>query len=157
MTAHEVRAQNRRLDTELLDEAQAADPAGLHRAPEGEWSLAQVLAHLGEFPRFFAEELRRWREDPAAVIGRTHEHAARLAAVADPAGQLEELVAAARTALAVLAEVVDGLSDSDLEAPTENVKYGREPLTKFLDRYVFAHKEGHLEQIRALNKNPLDL
>lgn len=152
MNAEEVRAQNQRLDTELLAEAQAADPAGLHRAPEGEWSLAQVLAHLGEFPRFFAGELRRWRQDPAAVIGRTHEHPARLAAVADPAGQRNELVQSARSAFAVLIEVLDGLSDADLEAATENVKYGREPLTAFLDRYVLAHKEGHLEQIRALRK-----
>ena len=97
MTADDVRAENRRLDTELLAEARAADPAGLHLAPGEEWSLAQLLAHLGEFPRFFAEQLRRWRADPAPVIGRTHEHAARLAAVDDPAGQLDELVVAARS------------------------------------------------------------
>ena len=57
MTADDVRAENRRLDTELLAEARAADPAGLHLAPGEEWSLAQLLAHLGEFPRFFAEQL----------------------------------------------------------------------------------------------------
>jgi hypothetical protein len=150
MTADDVRVENARLDGELLGEAQAADPDGLHRAAEGEWSLAQVLAHLGEFPRFFAEQLRRWRADPAAVIGRTHEHAARLAAVDDPAGQLDELVAVARSAFAELAEELTRLSDADLEAPTENVKYGPEPLFAFLDRYVVGHKTGHLEQIRAL-------
>jgi hypothetical protein len=152
MTTDDVRAENRRLDIELLTEAQATDPAGLHWAPEEEWSLAQVLAHLGEFPRFFAEQLRRWRANPAAVIGRTHEHAARLAAVDDPAGQLDELVEAARSAFAVLADELGTFSDADLEAPTENVKHGREPLSVFLDRYVVAHKTGHLEQIRALRK-----
>ena len=97
MTADEVRDENAGLDEELLAEASAADPAALHFTPEGEWSLAQVLAHLGEFPRFFATELTRWREDSEAVIGRTHEHPARLAAVADPTGQRDELVATAGT------------------------------------------------------------
>jgi uncharacterized damage-inducible protein DinB len=150
--AEEVRERNRRLDEELLAEASAADPAALHHAPEGEWSLAQVLAHLGEFPRFFATEIARWRQDPGAVIGRTHEHPARLAAVEDPTGQRDELIAAARGSLAVLAEALDALTDADIGASTQNVKYGAEPLSAFLDRYVIAHKAGHLDQIRALHK-----
>jgi hypothetical protein len=32
------------------------------------------------------------------------------------------------------------------------VKYGAEPLTAFLERYIVGHKSGHLEQIRALQK-----
>ncbi|HEV8624409.1 MAG TPA: DinB family protein [Acidimicrobiia bacterium] len=152
MKADQLRERNLALDGELLTEASATDPAALHHAPEGEWSLAQVLAHLDEFPRFFAAELARWREDPGAVIGRTHEHPARLAAVDDPSGQLEELIAAARESLAVLAQALDTLTDADIEAPTRNVKYGPEPLSAFLDRYVIAHKAGHLDQIRALHK-----
>lgn len=150
MTADELRAANRRLDAELLAEAGAADPTALHFAPEGEWSLAQVLAHLGEFPRFFAEHLRRWRQVPSAAIGRTHEHPQRLAAVADPQGQRDELVAAAREAFTMLAGELEDLTDDDLAAATENVKYGREPLSNFMDRYVVGHKAGHLDQIRAL-------
>ena len=152
MTADELRSQNRRLDEELLEAASSVDAAHLHLAPEGEWSLAQVLAHLGEFPRFFAGELARWRDDPEAVIGRTHEHPARLAAVADPSGQRDELVAAARKALRLLAEALETLTDADIDAPTQNVKYGPEPLSAFLDRYVIGHKAGHLDQIRALQK-----
>lgn len=152
MTADELRSQNRRLDEELLEAASSVDPAHLHFAPDGEWSLAQVLAHLGEFPRFFAGELARWRNDPGAVIGRTHEHPARLAAVADPSGQRDELAAAARESMAVLAEALERLTDADIEAPTQNVKYGPEPLSAFLDRYVVGHKAGHLDQIRALQK-----
>lgn len=153
-TSAEVLALNERLDGELLAAAGAVDPARLTWAPEGEWSAAQVLAHLGEFPRFFAGELRRWRADPGAVIGRTHDHPVRLAAVADPAGVLVDLVAAAQAAFAELAEVLAPLSDSDLGAGTENVKYGYEPLTAFLDRYVLGHKAGHLDQLRALNGEP---
>lgn len=150
MKAEQVRAENRFLDEELLAEAEAFDPERLAEAPDGEWSAAQVLAHLGEFPRFFAGELRRWRDDPSAVVGRTHEHPARLAAVSSPTDALSELMAAMRSAFAELAGELKTLSDDDLEAKTENVKYGPEPLSAFLDRYVIDHKSGHLEQLRAL-------
>ena len=150
MTAEDLRSENRRLDEALLAEAEPFDPDRLGVAPGGEWSAAQVLAHLGEFPRFFAGELRRWRDDPSAVIGRTHEHPVRLAAVESPAEALGELVAGMRAAFAELAAVLDPLTDDDIEAKTENVKYGPEPLSAFFDRYVIGHKAGHLEQLRAL-------
>jgi DinB superfamily len=150
MTADEVRAENARLDEALLAEAQAFDPKRLAEAPDGEWSAAQVMAHLGEFPRFFAGELRRWRDDPSAIIGRTHEHPVRLAAVDSPANVLDELVAGMRAAFAELAAALELLTDDDVEAKTENVKYGPEPLSAFFDRYVLGHKAGHLDQLRAL-------
>jgi hypothetical protein len=152
--AEKVRIENRFLDEELMAEAELFDPARLTEAPEGEWSAAQVLAHLGEFPGFFAGELRRWRDDPSAVIGRTHEHPVRLAAVESPAAVLEELVARMRSAFAELAAELDTLSDADLDAKTENVKYGPEPLSAFFDRYVVGHKGGHLDQLRALAAKP---
>ena len=150
MTADEVRAENARLDEALLAEAEAFNPDRLTEAPEGEWSAAQVLAHLGEFPRFFAGELRRWRDNPSAVIGRTHEHPVRLAAVESPAEVLDELVAGMRAAFEELAAALELLTDDDVEAKTENVKYGPEPLSAFFDRYVIGHKAGHLDQLRAL-------
>ena len=150
MKAREIRAENARLDEELLAEAEAFDPTRLLDAPDGEWSAAQVLAHLGEFPRFFAGELRRWRDDPSAVIGRTHEHPVRLAAVESPSEALDELVVGMRTALGELAAALVLLTDDHVEAKTENVKYGTEPLSAFFDRYVIGHKAGHLEQLRAL-------
>ncbi len=154
MKAEQVRAENRFLDEELLAEAEAFDPERLAEAPDGEWSAAQVLAHLGEFPRFFAGELRRWRDDPSAVVGRTHEHPARLEAVSSPTDALSELTAAMRSAFAELAGELKTLSDNDLEAKTENVKYGPEPLSAFFDRYVIDHKAGHLDQLRALAAEP---
>ena len=154
MKADEVRAQNGRLDEELLAQAERFDPARLTVAPEGEWSAAQVMAHLGEFPRFFAGELRRWRDDPSAVIGRTIEHPVRLAAVESPADVLGELVAGMRSAFAELAAELERLTDADVDAKTENVKYGPEPLSAFFDRYVVGHKAGHLDQLRALAAEP---
>jgi hypothetical protein len=148
--ASAIRAENARLDEELLAEAEAFDPARLADAPDGEWSAAQVLAHLGEFPRFFAGELRRWREDPSAVIGRTIEHPIRLAAVESPADALDELVTGMRAAFTELAGALQLIDDDDVEAKTQNVKYGPEPLSAFFDRYVIGHKAGHLEQLRSL-------
>ncbi len=150
MNAEQVRAENARLDEALLDEAQGFNPTRLTLAPEGEWSAAQVMAHLGEFPRFFAGELRRWRDDPAAVIGRTVEHPVRLAAVESPAKVLGALVAGMHSAFKELAAELEKLRDDDIDAKTENVKYGPEPLSAFFDRYVIGHKAGHLDQLRAL-------
>ncbi len=53
-----------------------------------------------------------------------------------------------REALADLAGALRPLVDADLTAGTVNVKYGDEPLTAFLDRYVLGHKAGHVEQLR---------
>ena len=150
MKADEVRTENARLDEELLAEARGFDPGRLTVAPEGEWSAAQVMAHLGEFPRFFAGELRRWHADRSAVIGRTMEHPVRLAAIESPAEALDELVAGMRAAFAELAAALELLGDDDMDAKTENVKYGPEPLTSFFDRYVTGHKAGHLDQLRSL-------
>jgi hypothetical protein len=150
MTADDVRTENARLDEALLAEAQAFDPDRLGDAPEGEWSAAQVMAHLGEFPRFFAGELRRWHDDPAAVIGRTMEHPVRLAAIDSPAETLDDLVSGMRAAFAELAGALELLGDDDIDAKTQNVKYGPEPLTAFFDRYVIGHKAGHLDQLRSL-------
>ncbi|HEV3364097.1 MAG TPA: DinB family protein [Acidimicrobiia bacterium] len=154
MKADEVRAQNARLDEELLAAAESFEPSRLTVAPEGEWSAAQVMAHLGEFPRFFAGELRRWRDDPSAVIGRTVEHPVRLAAVESPADVLDELVAGMRSAFAELAAELERLTDDDVDAKTENVKHGPERLSAFFDRYVLGHKAGHLDQLRALAAEP---
>ncbi len=135
----------------LLRTAALALPAGAPRLPADEWSAAHVLAHVGEFPRFFAADLRRWVTDRRAVLGRTLAHEVRLAAVSDAkvgARDRAELIAGARDALATLAGALDLLTDADLEAPTQNVRYGEEPLRAFLDRYVVGHLAGHVDQLK---------
>lgn len=159
-TAEAVRSRNTELDAALFAAAEAVATNRLHAVPPGdEWSPAHLLAHLGEFPLFFAAELRRWHGDRDAVVGRTHEHPGRLAAIRDEAVRrvtLPELIEQARRALAELAEPLALLEDSDLTATMHNVKYGEEPLTAFLDRYVIGHKAGHLGQLRALLSARLD-
>lgn len=157
-SAAAVRHRNAELDAAVLALAETVPPDRLHAVPPGdEWSPAHVLAHLGEFPPFFAAELRRWHGDRAAVVGRTHEHAGRLAAVSDEtvaATGLAELTVQVRAGFAALAEALDRLDDSDLAATMQNVKYGEEPLTAFLHRYVIGHKAGHLRQLEAMLEIP---
>lgn len=153
-TADEVRAVNRRLDDQLVALSGRLDPTQLHVAPPppaGEdeaWTAGQVLAHLSEFPHYFARELRRWKADSAAPVGRTHADSERLAAVAETElRSLADLVPAVTSAFDDLATALDTLTDADLTATTMNRRYGPEPLTAFLDRYVLSHKAGHLDQL----------
>lgn len=148
-TADQVRAYNAYLDQQLLSLSSRLDDTLLtDRDDEHTWSAAEVLAHLGEFPRFFAADLRRLLADNAVPVGRTVEHEERLAAVAGAAGKgLDELTGAMADAFADLADALSGLRDSDLRLVTQNRKYGAEPLTAFLARYVLGHKRGHLDQL----------
>lgn len=153
MNAAEVRSRNEALDKLITATMDRVDPDRLHeleRKPPGQeaWSAAMVLAHLGEFPRFFAGELRRFLADPAAPIGRTHEHPERLDAVAAARGRsYEQLRAGVTSAAAELADVLRELDDHHLAMTTNNRKYGPEPLTTFLNRYVLNHKREHAEQL----------
>jgi hypothetical protein len=70
--------------------------------------------------------------------------------VESPTEVLGELIAGMHSAFTELAAELDKLRDEDIDAKTENVKYGPEPLTAFFDRYVLGHKAGHLDQLRAL-------
>lgn len=149
-TADQIRADNADLDQRLLALSRAlnVDLLTAHDA-EGSWSAAQLLAHLGEFPRFFAADLRRLLTDPAQPVGRTVEHDERLAAVAAAEGKsLAELIEGMEDAFAEMAESLGRLGDHHVGAMTQNKKYGAEPLTAFLDRYVLGHKRAHLNQLR---------
>jgi len=151
-TAEELRARNAEVDMAIIVLAESLRADQLDATADNEWSPRQVLAHLGEFPRFFAVDLRSWLLDRSVSVGRTHEHPARLNAVSLESAAGREsgaLIAEMREAFAELALVLDGLSDADLQAASQNVKYGEEPLRAFLDRYVIGHKVGHLQQLGA--------
>lgn len=149
-SADAVRRRNSELDTALralVDEIRADE---LHVDPQnGEWTLAENLAHIGEFPRFFRPQLQSCLREDGAVVGRTHEHEGRLAAVAAaPERDLADLRGGVDDALVELADALDELRDEHLVVVTENAKYGPEPLTAFLDRYIVGHKAAHVSQLR---------
>jgi uncharacterized damage-inducible protein DinB len=151
-TADQVRRRNRELDRRLLElfdlvpaERLADDPGG------GEWSLAQNLAHIAEFPGYFPRQLRLWLDGERTVVGRVAEHSAdRNDAVPRACGRgLDDLRQQAEATFSALAAVPEDLTDEHLEQPMRNVKCGQESLTAFLDRYVIGHKAAHVEQPRS--------
>lgn len=153
VSANDLMRLNHELDQQLLAAAVALDPTRLDAsAGDGEWTPRQTLGHLAEFPHFFAREIRRYLTDRTSVIGRTHEHPDRLAAVdehSNPRLDIEDLIGAILLAQADLVEALGRLTVADLDSLTQNVKYGEEPLRAFLDRYVIGHKAGHLKQLRG--------
>lgn len=156
-SAEEVRAENRSLDADLLALLPKIRPADLARTPTaGEWSLAENLAHLAEFPSYFARQLSQWIAGQRTVVGRVAEHSAdRNDAIArGPQRPLPDLVAQVEASLADLAKALAELSDAHLDTATKNVKYGEEPLRAFLSRYVVGHKAAHLSQLLTLLATP---
>ena len=149
-TAAEVRARNAELDAELRRLVEQITPDQLHVAPrDGEWTPAEILAHLAEFPRYFAGDLARQLAAEGAEVGRTHEHPGRNQAIAAAPGRtIEELRDRLNSALDELAKTLEDLRDEHLGRIGNNRKYGPEPLAVFLDRYVLDHKAGHLDQLR---------
>jgi hypothetical protein len=146
-----IRSQNAALDAQLRELLARIDADRFSSRSMDEadaWTIGEQLAHLAEFPRFFAADLAAGLDDPAHPVGRTHEHAGRLAAVgAAHAQRLDELVSDVDAALHELAAVLERISDSHLALMTNNRRYGPEPLTAYLDRYVLAHKSGHIRQL----------
>lgn len=145
-----VRSANNELDEHLRTFVAKIPLDLLHADPgEGEWTLAQVLAHVAEFSRYFAVDLAAQLQQDGAAVGRTHEHADRLAAVVANDQSLDDLRDALDAAFdALVAQLVE-VRDEHLDRMAHNRKYGPEPLTQFLDRYVLGHKAAHLQQLET--------
>lgn len=150
-TADEVVGRNRQLDRRLRDLVTRARADRLRdEVGGGEWSLAENLAHIAEFPRFFGRELAFVLDQPAidVEVGRTHDHPERNAALAAAAGKgYEELAREISSALDDLGGVLDLLTDDDLRRVVVNRKYGPESLAAYLQRYVLGHKGAHVDQL----------
>lgn len=149
-SAEAIRTRNAALDAELLGLFDDVPADRIHEFFGDEWTLADNLAHIAEFPGYFAAQLEAWLAGDRVVIGRVAEHDAdRNDALARaPKMELEQLRRAVEESFAALAAVLEQLQDAHLDATTQNVKYGEEPLTSYLDRYVVGHKAAHVTQLR---------
>jgi len=147
--ANAVRIANDELDERLRTLAAAIPAELLHKDPgEGQWTLAENLAHIAEFSRFFAADLAAQLEHEGATVGRTHEHPGRNAAIAAATSKsLDDLRECLDTAFAALADQLGQLRSEHLDRVGHNRKYGPEPLERFLDRYVLGHKAAHAQQL----------
>lgn len=150
-TADGIRDRNAELDAELLRLFDLVPEDRLHEPFGDDWTLAHNLAHIAEFPRYFAVQLQQWFDGDRVVIGRVAEHDAdRNDAIARaPDRTVVELRDAAVRSFAELSDVLEALTDEHVMATTHNVKYGEEPLRDYLQRYVVGHKAAHAEQLRA--------
>lgn len=149
--AEALRARNAWLDAQLIELVDVVTDDQLPVRPDPqEWTLAENLAHIAEFPRYFARQLRGWLDSGRVVMGRVAEHSAdRNDAIARATGRTvrtfrEDII----ESFAALGRELDRLTDADLDRSVRNVKYGDEPLTSYLNRYVVGHKEAHLAQLR---------
>lgn len=149
-SADAVRRRNEDLDRQLLGLFDAAPGERIHESFGDEWTVARNLAHIAEFPRYFARQLREWIAGDRVVVGRVAEWDADRndAIVQADQQELGTLRRAASDSFETMADALESLDDAHLEAPTHNVKYGQEPLTAFLDRYVVGHKVAHVSQLR---------
>ncbi len=149
-SADAVRERNAELDRQLRRLFDSAPPDRIQDDFGDEWTVAHNLAHIAEFPAYFARQLREWIAGERVVIGRVAEYDADRndAIVQAPDRRLDDLRAQAEASFQALSDALEGLKDHHLEATTHNVKYGEEPLTAFLDRYVVGHKTAHVEQLR---------
>lgn len=151
-TALGVRTLNRLLDLELMALVADVSDADLYVDPQdGEWNVAQLLAHLGEFPAFFAHDLARWFDDPTVQVGRTHDHPVRNERIDDVTARrpgIDDLRRGMEDAFAAMAATIDRLTDEHLDRPMDNVKYGSELPAAYFARYVTGHKQSHVDQLR---------
>ncbi len=146
-----LRGRNTWLDSQLVELVASIADEQLERHPDPqEWSLAENLAHIAEFPRYFARQLLEWLDSGRLVMGRVAEHSAdRNDAIARAADHtVDGFRKQIDASCASLAGVLARLTDDDLNRPVRNVKYGDEPLADYLRRYVVAHKEAHLTQLQ---------
>src|SRR5437016_2390372 len=144
-----VLRDNAELDDELVALAMHVTPDAVH-ASQGavRWTFAEQLAHLAEFPRFFAADLAEWMAK-GGPVGRAHDHPARLAAVAVAAARsLDELRHDLPLAFVALADVLARLTSDHLASRMETREYGSEPCGNYLSRYVIGHKRKHVAQLR---------
>ncbi|MFP7737061.1 DinB family protein [Priestia aryabhattai] len=117
-----------------------------------EWSILQILSHLGEAIPYWLNEVKRVVDAPGSAWGRGLQDAARLAAVTN----IEEL--SVESAIAEVAklkqQVASELQELDevqlqKESPHRNFdKFGNKPVSFIIYHFIEEHIAGHCEQIK---------
>jgi len=133
----------------LLDGVEREDL--LYRAPApGEWSAAEVLAHIAEMEPFWMRKCLAMRERPDVVIQRVtpEERSARLSALERwgraPLSDLRALLEEAhRSARAMLAS----LSEEDLNRTAHRPPDRTMTLEEVVREIIIAHLEEHTRQV----------
>jgi len=155
-------AQARRLENvgnELAALLRQSDVAGrIQNRPGGEdagndeWSVTQILGHMTEMIPYWLEHCHRLiaatGEPPH--FGRTLEAAERLAGVEMGAtGNLGELLGRVESEIQTAAQAIRQMTSEELGRPGIHLRRGEMTVAQVVERFIVAHAEEHLEQVRA--------
>jgi uncharacterized damage-inducible protein DinB len=148
----QMREELRRTQRDFLDILGQADARTLHhRAADGVWTLAEVLAHISNARQFFGGEAARGVASPNSRVGRMIQDAGRLAAVRDHGQDSADVLRKAIvTSHEQLMGLLEKLSDEDLKISAEHVnpKFGRLSIGDFVSHFIVEHDQKHVEQAR---------
>ena len=140
-TTDEIINEVRRLPADLVNWVPA----------QGVWSVMDILCHIREFVPFWTAETLRIVRQPNETWGRDHTDTARKAAVTNTSAyKLEDVLSDVRQAAQRSADVLRGLSDTDLDrqATSKNPRWGVKPASFVVDHLLVEHVEKHLRQVR---------
>ncbi len=150
-------SQARRLEvvaerlTELLRRPEAA--RFLRAAPgENEWSSAQVLGHTVEMIPYWMGHCEAMiaAGEPPHTFGRTFDAPERVAGIGRFAsGNPEEVLQALNGAVRAAAGRIRGMSEEERRRKGVYTKGGEFTVAEVIERFLVAHAEDHLAQVRA--------
>jgi DinB superfamily len=149
-----------RLDavTERLDILATTEPPGGLTEPDqpsGEqWEWGQVWAHIGEFPKYWLDQIDAVLASPGAgpiPFGRTKADPERIAAVererrTSPA----DILASIRPELGRLRSDIEGYRPGDWSRPFLHSTLGEMSLERVLGEFLVGHLEQHADQLEGL-------
>jgi len=122
--------------------------------PEADWGPREVLAHVNEMLPYWATQVRLiLAGDPAEAtpFGRVSTDPVRLDRIATDrrlaCGDLLDRIAAG---LAIVEDVLSGLTPADLERLGDHPTQGQMTADAAVDRFLVTHLAGHVEQLQAI-------
>jgi hypothetical protein len=122
--------------------------------PEADWGPREVLAHVNEMLPYWATQIRIiLAGDPAEAtpFGRVSTDPTRLSRIAAdrqlPVGDLLDRIA---PGLAIVEDVLTGLSPADLERRGLHSTRGELTVGASADRFLVTHVAEHVEQLRTI-------
>lgn len=124
----------------------------LRAAGANEWSVVQILGHMVEMIPYWLGHFRALiaaTGDPP-VFGRGHDSPERLAGVERGfKGDPKELVGLLNSEGKAAARAIRDMSATERSKKGVHIKLGEMTVADSVERFIVAHAETHLEQIRA--------
>ncbi len=152
LTLSQMQAELRQSQQALLALLDKADDDTLYQRPAAdEWTLAENLVHVAEARSFFTAETRKVLATPGVSMGRTIADHDRIENVRthghDSRSTIHNKLV---TSHEQLLDLLQQMSEEDLQKTGVHVKYGPQPLAEFIDHFIVEHDQAHVKQTTAL-------